>query len=180
CPRSPDLPVCVPRTTSTAAVQHQSRSWDGRIGGRGESMGNARVLSGDGPAPQPLVRAGGRPHGLRGSLGAALPLLILDAGAICLAWFLVAFLVEGRVLSLGSRIGSPMLVLAVALFVLIGNHARGLYAEARGDRALELVGCARSCFFAAIAVVLAGEALGVALEPMYAAGAAGVCLVLLI
>src|SRR5438105_8965563 len=143
-------------------------------------MGNARVLSGDGPAPQPLVRAGGRPHGLRGSLGAALPLLILDAGAICLAWFLVAFLVEGGVLSLGSRIGSPMLVLAVALFVLIGNHARGLYAEARADRALELVGCARSCFFAAIAVVLGGEALGVALEPMYAAGAAGVCLVLLI
>jgi exopolysaccharide biosynthesis polyprenyl glycosylphosphotransferase len=109
-----------------------------------------------------------------------LPLLILDASAICLAWFLVAFLVEGRVLSLGSRIGSPMLVLAVALFVLIGNHTRGLYAEARADRALELVGCARSCFFAAIAVVLAGEALGVALEPVYAAGAAGVCLVLLI
>ena len=73
-----------------------------------------------------------------------------------------------------------MLVVAVALFVLIGNHARGLYAEARADRALELVGCARSCFFAAIAVVLAGETLGVALEPMYAAGAAGVCLVLLI
>jgi exopolysaccharide biosynthesis polyprenyl glycosylphosphotransferase len=109
-----------------------------------------------------------------------LPLLILDASAICLAWFLVALLVEGRVLSLGSRIGSPTLVSAVALFVLIGNHARGLYAEARADRALELVGCARSCFFAAIAVVLAGEALGVALEPVYAAGAAGVCLVLLI
>src|SRR5438034_3574991 len=40
-------------------------------------MSNARVLSGDGPAPQPLVRASGRPQGLRGSLGAALPLLIL-------------------------------------------------------------------------------------------------------
>ena len=142
-------------------------------------MGNARVLSGDGPAPQSLVRAAGRPHGLRGSLGAALPLLILDASAICLAWFLVAFLVEG-VHAAGPRIGSPLLVVAVALFILMGNHVRGLYAEARADRALELVGCARSCLFAAITIVVVGETLGLQPAPWHAAGATGLCLLLLL
>ncbi|HEY2666002.1 MAG TPA: exopolysaccharide biosynthesis polyprenyl glycosylphosphotransferase [Actinomycetota bacterium] len=117
---------------------------------------------------------------MRGSLGAALPLLVLDASAIGFAWFLVAFLVEGRVFSLESRIGSPMLVSAVALFVLIGNHARGLYAEARADRALELVGCARSCVFAAITIVVLGKALGLEPAPWHAVSATGVCLVLLL
>jgi len=108
-----------------------------------------------------------------------LPLLVLDASAICLAWFLVAFLVEG-VHAPGPRIGSPLLVVAVALFILMGNHVRGLYAEARADRALELVGCARSCFFAAITIVVVGETLGLQPALWHAAGATGLCLLLLL
>ena len=126
-------------------------------------MSRSRAVSDEGPSPQPLVRASTTPRGVRASLQAALPLLILDAAAIGLAWSFVAFLVEGRLQYPGSRIGAPLMVLAVAAFILIGNHGRGLYAEARADRAVELVGCARSCFVAAIAVMVAGEAAG--LEP---------------
>lgn len=108
-----------------------------------------------------------------------MPLLVLDASAIFLAWFLVAFLVEG-VHAPRPRIGSPLLVVAVALFILMGNHVRGLYAEARADRALELVGCARSCFFAAITIVVVGETLGLQPAPWHAAGATGLCLLLLL
>jgi exopolysaccharide biosynthesis polyprenyl glycosylphosphotransferase len=143
-------------------------------------MSRSGVLSVDGPSPQPLVRASAKPQGLRASLQAALPLLVLDAGAICLAWSVVAFLVEGRLQYPGSHIGSPLMVLAVAAFVLIGNHARGLYAEARADRAVELVGCARSCFVAAIVVVVAGEAAGLEPGPWRAAAAIAVCLLLVV
>jgi exopolysaccharide biosynthesis polyprenyl glycosylphosphotransferase len=107
-------------------------------------------------------------------------LLLLDVGAIGLAWSIVAFLVEGRLQYPGSRIGSPLMVLAVTAFVLIGNQARGLYAEARADRAGELVGCARSCFVAAIAVMVAGEAAGLEPGPWRTAGATAVCVLLLI
>src|SRR5260370_12298172 len=62
----------------------------------------------------------------------------------------------------------------------MGNHVRGLYAEARADRALELVGCARSCFFAAITIVVVGETLGLQPAPWHAAGASGLCLLLLL
>jgi exopolysaccharide biosynthesis polyprenyl glycosylphosphotransferase len=117
---------------------------------------------------------------VRASLQAALPLLILDAAAIGLAWSFVAFLVEGRLQYPGSRVGAPLMVLAVATFILIGNHARGLYAEARADRAVELVGCARSCFVAAIAVMVAGEAAGLEPGPWRTALATAVCLLLLI
>ncbi|MEA2591301.1 MAG: hypothetical protein QOD62_1132 [Actinomycetota bacterium] len=117
---------------------------------------------------------------MRASLQAALPLLILDAAAIGLAWSFVAFLVEGRLQYPGSRVGAPLMVLAVATFILIGNHARGLYAEARADRAVELVGCARSCFVAAIAVMVAGEAAGLEPGPWRTALATAVCLLLLI
>src|SRR5437763_13860484 len=133
CPRFPDPPVARATYRQQAPVQHRSRR--GEAGsGAGESMGNARVLSGDGPAPQPLVRASGGPQGLRGSLGAALPLLLLDASAICLAWFLVAFLIAGRVLSLGSHIGAPTLVGSAAPGVLVRTHALGLYAWPRAAR----------------------------------------------
>src|SRR6267154_5615816 len=143
-------------------------------------MSRSRVVSDDGPSPQPLVRASTKPRGVRASLQAALPLLVLDAAAIGLAWSFVAFLVEGRLQYPGSRIGAPLMVLAVAAFILIGNHARGLYAEARADRAGELVGCARSCFVAAIVVVVAGEAAGLEPGPWRAAAAIAVCLLLVV
>src|SRR5438874_5568597 len=130
-------------------MRNLSRSLERQDRGAGESMSKSGVLSVDGPSPQPLVRASTKPQGLRASLQAALPLLILDAGAIGLAWLVVAFLLDGRLRYPGAGVGWLLLVLAVAAFVLIGNHVRGLYAEARADRALELVGCARSCFVAA-------------------------------
>jgi exopolysaccharide biosynthesis polyprenyl glycosylphosphotransferase len=117
---------------------------------------------------------------MRTSLHAALPLLILDAAAIGLAWSAGALLMEGRLHYPGARIGSPLLLLALAAFILIGNHARGLYAEARADRAVELVGCARSCLVAAIAVVVAGKAAGLEPVPWRTAGATAACLLLLI
>src|SRR2546426_5214166 len=139
-------------------------------------MTKSLVLSGDGPMPQPLVGANRGRRGLRASLRGVLPLLILDAVAIGLAWSVVAFVLDERLRYPGARAGSLLLLLAVAVFILIGNHARGLYAEARADRALELVGCARSCFVAAIAVVVAGGAPGLKPAPGPTAGATRGCL----
>src|SRR5207302_1350499 len=175
------FPLTPPWSASrTAALRNLSCSLERQDRGAGESMSKSPVLSVDGASPQPLVRASAKPRGLRASLQAVLPLLILDAGAIFLAWSVVAFLVEGRLQYPGSHIGSPLMVLAVAAFILIGNHARGLYAEARADRAVELVGCARSCFVAAIAVMVAGQAAGLEPGPWRAAAATAGCVLLLV
>ena len=138
------------------------------------------VLFGDGPAPLPLVQAGTPAWGARECLWSARPLLILDAGAVVLAWLLVAFFAERPLEYPGSRIGSLVLVLAFTALVLVGNYARGLYREARADRALELVGCARSCFVAGIVIFLAGEVLGLEPSPVFTAGATGACLLLVV
>lgn len=138
------------------------------------------MLDGDGPAPEPLVRAISEPRGVRASLQEALPLLMLDGVAVSAAWLLVATRSGVRFSYAGRWFGATLPVLGVVVLVLVGNYVRRLYAEAKADRALELVGCARSCFVAGIVFVVAGEGLRLGPSPWRASTATVLGLVLMI
>lgn len=138
------------------------------------------VLGSDRSPPEAGVRSDWRPRRVQRWVQAAWPLLILDGLAVATAWLVVAYFDRPRFGERAPAVGSPVLILAALAFVIAGNYARGLYAEARADRGVELVACARSCLVAAVAVVLAGRSLGFVPAAWYVGGAAALCFLLML
>ena len=109
----------------------------------------------------------------------AAPLVALDAVAISAGWLLAPVL-GGSPIYHGTRFSLAVTVVVVVAVVLCGNLARRLYAEGTAHRAVELVGCARSCFVAGIFVLVAGRPLGIDLSLARTAGSTAICLLVVL